>query len=558
MARVLRAAIFMAFFFYAGNAFAAGGTCPSAANYLSSSMDAMKLPLVTLATLGVTNCYYISAEGSDSNSGTSESEPWAHLPGMAECASSCASVAPAAGQGFILKGGETWSSGNFAIGWSWGGTSANPIYVGVDKNWFAGSSWTRPIWTCPSGCWNTSTNKSYDILDNIEMTGLLDACINCGVSGSESGTAPNYVNMYGTYQVVENLYIHGWSTTRTVSNSSSQAFRFVAGSNGIGDTMRYNAVDGSDTAKNMMFVTFQNTPIAYGNEMNYVYTGLDGCGDNWHDNIVENSMVQGVTTGHQDGLYHVSQCYSPNSLIYNNIIRNTTNPMTAGAVKFWMNGNGGCPFSSCTNYAFNNVIYNVYPGNEIDFGGHSAVNYGTWYFFNNTVSCGTNSVQGICGGPAGNGNTGGTMVTNLSNNHWIMSSVQPFCNGSVAGTHFVCNESSDLIQTLSQANAQGYNSGSPYAFQATSAKGATITAGSAATASLCAAIGTVDASAGAACQSDTTYACTYDTTTHSVNCPARVTVARIAPPNIGAYQYQSGSTQGSTPNPPLGLTVSVQ
>jgi hypothetical protein len=561
MARLLRAAIFMASFLYAGNAFAAGGACPSGADYLSASMDAMKLPLVTLASLGVTNCYYVSSAGSDSNSGMSESEPWAHLPGMGNCSSTCAAVTPTAGQGFIVRGGDTWTSGNFNIIWSWGGASTSPIYVGVDQTWYSGNSWTRPIWVCPNGCWSTSTNKSYDILDNIEMTGLVDVCSNCGVSGSESGNAPNYVNMYGTYQLVENLYIHGWSTTRTVSNSPSQAFRFVAGSNGIGDTMRYNVVDGSDSSKNMLFVTFQNTPIAYGNEINYVYTGLDGCGDDWHDNIVENSMVPGVVGGHQDGLYHVSQCYRPNSLIYNNIIRNTTSPRTAGSVKLWMNGNGGCPFSSCTSYAFNNVIYNVYPGNEIDFGGHNAVNYGTWYFFNNTIGCGTDSAQGMCGGAVGQGNTGGRMVENIMNNHWIMANAQPFCNGYVPGTQYVCNETGDLVQTFSTASSQGYTSRSLYAFQPTNANGSTITTAASATTaatrqSLCAAIGVVDATAGAACQSDTTYACMYDTTNHVMRCPTRTTVARAAEPNIGAYQFSS--SQASSPNPPVDLTVTVQ
>ena len=546
MARFFRAAIFMALFLYAGRAFAAGGTCPSGANYLSSSMDALKLPLVTLASLGVTNCYFIAASGSDSNTGTDEGHPWAHLPGMSTCTANCAALTPAPGMGFIFKGGDTWNGSNLGIYWAWGGTSTNPIYVGVDPAWYSGSSWSRPIWTCGGmACganagyfFETPTSKSYDILDNIELTGLVD-----------TGNAPNYVNLFGTYQTVERLYIHGWSTTRS-DNSTSQAFRFVAGSDAHGDTMRYNVIDGADTAQNMMFVTFQNTPIAYGNVIYNVYTGLDGCGDDWHDNLLDNAMVQGVVTGHQDGLYHVSQCYSPHSLIYNNVIRNTTNPLTGGAVKLWLNGNAPCPFDSCTSYAFNNIIYNTYPGNTLDTGGHFAQNYGTWYIFNNTIDCGTDSVPGDCSELSDRGNTGGTMTLIRSNNHYIST-------GGLANncTHYTCSQTGDLVQTLSKANAQGYTSNSTYAFQPTSASGSTITA-AAPKQSLCTTIGTVDSNAGAACQGDTTYACTYETTTHEVRCPARATVARAAEPNIGAYQF--GSIQALAPDPPVGLTVSVQ
>ena len=58
-------------------AFASGGSCPSSASYLNSSGS-----LVTLSSLGVTSCYYIAANGSDSNNGTTEATPWLHAPGM--------------------------------------------------------------------------------------------------------------------------------------------------------------------------------------------------------------------------------------------------------------------------------------------------------------------------------------------------------------------------------------------------------------------------------------------------------------------------------------------
>lgn len=112
--------------------------------------------------------YYISKSlGSDSNSATqaqSNSAPWAHLPGMPSCASSCASYSPVAGDQFILYGGDTWGKTDLGVLWTWGGTSGKPIYIGVDQTWFnssvCGLSWCRPIWNCQtSPCTNSSIRE---------------------------------------------------------------------------------------------------------------------------------------------------------------------------------------------------------------------------------------------------------------------------------------------------------------------------------------------------------------------------------------------------------------
>ncbi|MGB7498226.1 MAG: hypothetical protein WBQ61_17270 [Candidatus Acidiferrum sp.] len=551
MAKLLRLAILVACLLTAGRAFAAGGTCPSGANYLASSE---KPQLVTLSSLGVSGCYYIAANGSDANSGTSESSPWAHLPGMSSCTGNCAAHTPAAGEGYILRGGDTWSGVSVGFNWNWAGTASNPIYIGVDKSWPSG--WTRPIWSCDGTTCGGANNgvfisiaKPYVILDNIEMTGL-----------HETGSYhPNNVAAGGGNDTIENLYVHGWSHDSTVKGELSQVFTLAQG-----DVIRYNLIDGSDTSKDMMFVTHAQTPIAYGNYMSYVQTGLDGCGDNWHDNVME-YMVSAFTPGHQDGLYQYGPCYASTMFMYNNVVRHTTWSGSGGAVKFWMNGNDGDP-AGTVGYAFNNVIYDNVPGNVVDVGGHFGVFYGTWYFFNNTVACGTDSDPGNCilgdNGDKQNGQfTGGSMNLYLSDNQWIQAS------GSILSctqSTYKCTETGDLLQTVSQAASQGYTDASAFAFQPTTASGSTITAAAkvttAATAtarlSLCTTIGLTNAVAGAACQSDTSYACTFDATNHAVVCPARETVARATEPNVGAYQF--GSAEASVPNPPEGLAITVQ
>ena len=63
-----------------------GGTCPSGANYLNTATG----NLVTLSSLGVTSCFYVAANGSDTNSGTSEASPFLHSPGMKNCSAATA------------------------------------------------------------------------------------------------------------------------------------------------------------------------------------------------------------------------------------------------------------------------------------------------------------------------------------------------------------------------------------------------------------------------------------------------------------------------------------
>src|ERR1700722_1933828 len=69
---------------------AAGGSCPSGANYINPANNGIAGPLVPLSSFGVRSCFYIAANGADSNSGTSEQSPWQHAPGMPNCTSVCA------------------------------------------------------------------------------------------------------------------------------------------------------------------------------------------------------------------------------------------------------------------------------------------------------------------------------------------------------------------------------------------------------------------------------------------------------------------------------------
>jgi hypothetical protein len=200
--------------FGATSARAAGGACPTPAQYVNTANPTG--PLVTLASLGVTSCYYIAASGLDSNAGTSEGSPWLHSPDMPNCASSCAAVTPAPGEGFIFRGGDTWfyfggtpliglpsgwPTGANGYGWrvTQSGSPGSPIYWGADQTWSVSGAWTRPVISdgnaiftpsAPNAAVLTSTavasctfpqgnldnialtGPSYWIFDNFEFTGM--------------------------------------------------------------------------------------------------------------------------------------------------------------------------------------------------------------------------------------------------------------------------------------------------------------------------------------------------------------------------------------------------
>ena len=184
------------------------------------------------------------------------------------------------------------------------------------------------------------------------------------------------------------------------------------------------------------------------------------------------------------------------------------------------------------------------------------MNYGKWYFFNNTLECGTDT--NMCGGSGvldGGGTTGMTFVFYFGNNHIINSNTNDFhCAYSTCSTPSPLK--SDLVQLLTTAKRQGYTSTSTYAFQPTSGSGSTVGAGGNAQ-SICTTIAGLNSAAGAACQNDTSYACSYNTTNHTVSCPARTANSRPggAGTDIGAYQFASGM-KASQPCSPGSYTSS--
>jgi hypothetical protein len=526
-------------------AFATGGSCPSGAVYLIGGSTTP----ATLASYGITSCYYVSKSlGSDANTGTTEASPFAHLPGMPSCTSNCASLTPTAGEGFILRGGDTWVAADLGVNWQWSGSSSHPIYVGVDPAW-PSSGWTRPIFTCggaecAGGTWNnyvTVSGPSWLTFDNIEMTGM---------DWTDGQKHDDYFYVLATNVEIEHMYFHGWVTG---SPSYDASAAFADGSNGAsaiaGTRFHDNIVDGSDTSKNG-FTGETNFEQVYNNYFRYVHVAVFVSSNIVHDNLVEYPVIS-VTGDHANSYALFSPLSGTNLLVYNNVDRNTSS--CSGCVNFYLMQDTGTNPSYAT-YFFNNVAYNLNPSNVVDIGpSNPSGSYGSFYLLNNTIECGNDSSQTACAAP----HAGNTSTVYDINNHWITSAGDT-CSG-YAGSGETCTETTTLYQTLATAKGQGYNSSETYAFSpasgCTSSTCGTVQKGTNKQAS-CTAIAAINADAGTACQSSTGYACTYNTSNHTISCPNMTLVTRSTSTawDIGTYQY---NTQNPPPNPPQGLAAVV-
>jgi hypothetical protein len=88
--------------------------------------------------------YYVDfVGGSDANAGTSKAAPWKCAPGMQGFKGD---YTHAAGDQFIFKGGVTWPKSvlPLVVGYS-GAAGAVDVYGGEDLTWYAGKSWSQPV-----------------------------------------------------------------------------------------------------------------------------------------------------------------------------------------------------------------------------------------------------------------------------------------------------------------------------------------------------------------------------------------------------------------------------
>jgi hypothetical protein len=557
---VKRFIVFLAAFLFPALAFASGGACPTGANYLNVATNS----LVTLSSLGVTSCYYISAAGSDGDNGTTKATAWLYAPGMPNYTGG---VTPAAGIGFIFRGGDTWHFGAStapAVGgtwsWSWSGTSGSPIYIGFDNTWYSGGAWTRPILTGdnpltphPGTVGDYVASCAYQIGGSNQLVNLggnndilFDNFEEVGLCQSDSGQ-PFAHDIYlvgsGAQSAYTNLYLHGWTHTNFASCGGAASCLntdiYLIGSTGH---ILYNVVDGSDSDPGGTELLGPGNgcyEVAY-DVFRYTQQVICTATHTYHDLLVEHWYA----TVHPN-LYESVAETSGNNAFYNLVFRDICTDSGAcpvlPLVGFWPLPS--YPPSLNVDYIFNMVYYNVggiiqyfNVGNNANEGGLM----GKLIIFNNTFE---NTLNGQIFGCTPDGTV---FPFTAANNHYITDSGTIYSATCASQLTPVTN----IAQTHAQATSQGYTASQTFAFSPVSGTVATVNTGTNNQASYCAALATAAVSdptlsdAASKCGSATTYAVTYNSANHTVTYPATTPTARpvSAAWNVGAYQYNGTST----------------
>jgi chitobiase/beta-hexosaminidase-like protein len=560
---------------FARSAFAQGA-CPSGANYVNPTAPVTGNPptlnLVTLASMGITgnNCWYFSSSGSSSNTGTTESSPCLYLPGMpnAPGSGSC-HITPAAGQAFIVEGGSHYHFGNSAAtpyigGHTWaysgGGSSGAYVYIGVDHAWFIGGSYARPILDQDnplstnqvSSCsfpndsgGGVTLSGDYIYFDDFELTG------DCWTSASNQE-----LNASGSHTIRRHLYFHGWTTTTSLNDDERAAIGGGFTKGQLTQLCDFNVFDGSDSSLGTggTFPNGTDTRSLIENTCNVVSysvfhrinNGIVGTVTSVHDNLFYDVYEHGsnphgnLWNSNMGGSETTCSTNGINQYLYNNIAHEINEGVT-----FWPQPCAG------TGYIFGNVVWNIKNGvNCILLGSGSANTPAVLYFYNNTFDASYVDSNGehcqIFGETAGHGNPIWNGTVHFINNHFIAyTGITTGGTTVVSGCGSFCawtddNSATEIFQTETIANGQGYVPGNIYA--PTLNTNATVSAGT----------------------NETSLCSTFSS--DSELCAARVSVSEVAGEggmiaqlnsanarpaggawDTGAYEFNSAPPSASTP-----------
>jgi hypothetical protein len=473
------------------------------------------------------------------------------------------------------------------------------LYVGVDKTWFSGGSWARPILTgdnptlagagnfvsscpyanIPNVYGNFGPNSivivgGWTIIDNFELTGLCAKDVNEG--GGDfylEGWASD--GNHGQVSFLTNVYMHGWTATSAAgTNPSGHPVTLIGGGGGVLQVFDHMVIDGTDS--NPQEAGWGTFPEFYHFRDSIIrYVGAQGVGaqcHDIHDNIFEH-MYAGGGIG-RDGHINIMECnhdYSASgtaNVFYNNTMRHN-DPSIGNAEGWWF-----CP-NTTPEYWFNNVMYDAFPpgsGQAWPVAGPGqypdCTNTGGQYLFNNTY-------LNISGVPCGKGTDPNGLAGFLHafNNHLIGSTWQAGTAPCDGGPRSATN----ISQNDAQATTQGYTTGSPgtvgqpnnCANNTTTPCGpissgkATVGAGTNFTSAYCNTLATfteyaIGTEAANACKLGTTDGCAYDSTAHAMNCPGHTPTARPTSGKWDAGAYQQVGVSSSAPNPPVGFKATLQ
>jgi hypothetical protein len=537
--------------------------------------------LVGVALLGLPTfaaTYYVAATGADTNNGTSKATPWLHAPGMSTCTSLCSSTTINAGDSIIFRGGDTWHFGDntqvpfagfqsnaWAFSRSGSSTSCQLnaaagaivtttcIYIGVDQTWFAGGSWTRPVFnfdnpvttTSPASCTFDDTtlnpihfNASYVIVDNLEIFGF---CSNSTTTFSNLIAFSNG-NLQWEWK---NSYVHGYMLGQTCTSSGGADCDEYWVFGGFTSISSYYRIDHN---------VFDNSDGTYGGSGNKASLGVWNIGGMQFDHNVLNYVSNGLK-------------FRAMLMVDDNLFNNIFEPVVGGTHGNIIEYAGTGQVYPLSTYYFNNLTLcssgpsNI--GESLDMYPGSSGSGKVGYIFNNISNCnyggGTGTNCYMIEGDGGNGGPGNTQFFNNTQDfQCMMRSLRGSSTGIYQNNHFVGYSPSGAIGNFSSMTVATDNGNEIWQttgaacgsvatnYAPTSNSCATVGAGANLTSTLCA--GMDNATASAACK-NSYGGVTYNTSNHTAVDNSIVARPTSGSWDSGAYEFLPPCSGANGPCP---------
>ena len=454
------------------------GTNACDINIGSGAINARNVRYVTSCGLPVNNIgrvYFIdNSSGNDANSGLSISSPFQRAPQMRTFSGTYSHLA---GDQFIFKGGVTWPGTTFQMRIRQGGSSDSiRDYYGVDTNWFAGGSWSKPVFDFQ---WTTVTNKEGNTGNQDSAGILIDGFTNevsfvtfDRITMKHHLGDPTFGNCtflfrgHYTFNTIQNCDFQDWDIANIATDQSNSGGVFQKDNLiAINDNVITNCTFSCSNSTNKTGIALSGW---YGSIANSQFFDLSnmllGFARDAYGNRFWNQVACSNTNLHDNAVYWQNQ-----GRFYGNYVSNCLGGIYVSSLTYsgtLCNTNTGAGMA----LIYNNVVSGTGRAElEIDQEGVTPQNFGVWAW-NNTLQ---RSV-----GPAIRVNAKSHMAFfGYGNNHLIgqTNSVQidnsSFINQPVVSFN-------NLTQTLATANGQGYNNSN--SFSPTASSNSTVGAGSSA------------------------------------------------------------------------------
>ncbi|MCX6746609.1 MAG: hypothetical protein NTU63_00555, partial [Candidatus Pacearchaeota archaeon] len=343
----------------------------------------------TSVLCGPSRTYYIDfVNGNDNDNGTCSNSAWKRHPYMVGFSGS---YTHRAGDRFIFKGGVIWSNSSFPLTINAGGSAAaGNDYYGVDKRWYSGGLWTKPVF---DGQYVSNIlisllyDRSYITVDNLELKRVS--------TPNSQGDGLILGGWNNSNLLFKNLYLHGWRTTALSDDAHGGLLMYYSGNsitNPIVNVVLENSeIENSEnTGLKQNGLAIRQVQTIRNCSIHDVSSAVLFTAD-FHDNELYNVGYPDGNRGfdtnssnpyHCNGVYLDGGYLAVNGTLVSYVYNNKIYDWLDGANGIYPNPHGQ------VQYIWNNLIYGIQSAQgaiEIDPYDYGGSNGGSAYVWSNTI-----------------------------------------------------------------------------------------------------------------------------------------------------------------------------